>query len=82
MNTHTIAHSAVFNHTKVHLGCGFRNVPTYHLYAYVGTLVCYDKHNIPMCQCIIYTHFHIIAGVSNDALDPSISISLDGTLVR
>ena len=43
---------------------------------YVGTLVCYEKHNIPMCQPTIYKHFHIIAGVSNGELDPLIFISM------
>ena len=46
------------------------------------TLVSYQKHNIPMCQRTIYTHFHIIADVSNGKLDPSIFISMDGMLVR
>ena len=35
-----------------------------------------------MCQRTIYTHFHIIAVVSNDELDPSIFISMDGMLAR
>ena len=35
-----------------------------------------------MCQRTIYTHFHIIAGVSNGELDTSIFISMDGMLVR